>query len=134
MAAAATTPDYGLDAPVQVKHMFSRGGWTLGFALVLYFINHTEYPGPAARMCGVIALVGLAFLAVGWVMVWSSRTAKLQLREELLDSLGLKGDEKLLDAGCGRGLLAIGAAKRLKGGRVTAVDVWNPHDLSGNSV
>ena len=34
---------------------------------------------------------------------------------------------------CGRGLLAIGAAKRLKTGKVTGIDVWNPQELSGNS-
>ena len=35
--------------------------------------------------------------------------------------------------GCGRGLLSIGAAKRLKTGKVTGIDVWNPQELSGNS-
>ncbi len=136
MAAAATAggvPDYGLDAPRVVRSMFSRGAWTLAIALVLYFVNRSDYPGPAARMCGVLALIALGFLAVGAVMVWSSRVAKLRLRDQLLDSLGLKGDERVLDVGCGRGLLAIGAAKRLKNGKVTGIDVWSPVDLSGNS-
>jgi len=65
--------------------------------------------------------------------MWSSRVAKLRLRDRMLDSLSLKGDEKVLDVGCGRGLLAIGAAKRLKSGKVTGIDVWNPMDLSGNT-
>ncbi len=136
MAAATTAPgnlDYGLDAPGVVRSMFGRAGWMLGVAAVLYFINRAEYPGPAARMCGVLALGGLVCLAVGWIMVWSSRVAKLRLRDRMLDSLALKGDEKILDVGCGRGLLAIGAAKRLKTGRVTGIDIWNPVDLSGNT-
>jgi SAM-dependent methyltransferase len=137
MAAAATTasgpPDYGLDAPRVVRSMFSRAAWTLAFALVLYLVNHSEYPGPATRMCGVLALIGLGFLAAGAVMVWSSRVAKLRLRDQMLDSLSLRGDERVLDVGCGRGLLAIGAAKRLKNGKVTGIDVWSPFDLSGNS-
>ena len=66
-------------------------------------------------------------------MVWSSRVAKLRLRDQLLDSLALRGDERVLDVGCGRGLLAIGAAKRLKNGKVIGIDVFNPFDLSGNS-
>ena len=134
--AAATShggPDYGLDAPRVVRSMFGRAAWMLGIAAVLYFINRTEYPGPAARMCGVLALLGLICLAVGWIMMWSSRVAKLRLRDRMLDSLALKGDEKVLDVGCGRGLLAIGAAKRLKSGKVTGIDVWNPMDLSGNT-
>jgi len=132
-AAVATAPDYGIDAPRIVRSMFSRAAWTLGIALVIYFINRSEYPGPAARMCGVLALIGLAFLAVGAVMVWSSRVAKLRLRDQMLDSLQLRGDERVLDVGCGRGLLAIGAAKRLKNGKVIGIDVWNPFDLAGNS-
>jgi hypothetical protein len=107
-------PDYGLDAPVVVKRMFSRGGWTLAVALALYGINRTQYPGPAGRLLAVLGLIGGMFLTVGAIMVWSSRVAKLQLRDRLLDSLGLNGDEKVLDVGCGRGLMLIGAAKRLK--------------------
>ncbi len=137
MAAAAATasgpPDYGLDAPRIVHSMFSRGAWTLAIALVLYLVNHSEYPGPAARLCGILALIALVFLAIGAMMVWSSRVAKLRLRDQMLDSLALRGDERVLDVGCGRGLLAIGAAKRLKNGKVTGIDVWSPFDLSGNS-
>jgi len=66
-------------------------------------------------------------------MVWSSRVAKLALRDRILDDLALRGDEKILDVGCGRGLLLIGAAKRIRSGRATGVDIWNPQDLSGNS-
>lgn len=136
MAAAATAsgpPDYGLDAPRIVRSMFSRGAWTLAVALVLYVVNRSEYPGPALRMCGVLALIALVFLAIGAVMVWSSRVAKLRLRDQMLDALALRGDERVLDVGCGRGLLAIGAAKRLKNGKVIGIDIWNSLDLSGNT-
>jgi ubiquinone/menaquinone biosynthesis C-methylase UbiE len=63
--------------------------------------------------------------------------AKLKLRDRLIDSLQLRGDEKVLDVGCGRGLLLIGAAKRLgsgKGsGKATGIDIWSNEDLSKNS-
>jgi SAM-dependent methyltransferase len=131
--AEAARIDYGLDAPRIVHSMFSRGGWSLGIGLILFLINRSEYPGPAANLLTALGLIGAAFLAAGAVMVWSSRVAKLELRDRLLDSLNLKGDERVLDVGCGRGLLAIGAAKRLKSGRVTAIDLWSAIDLSGNS-
>jgi ubiquinone/menaquinone biosynthesis C-methylase UbiE len=67
------------------------------------------------------------------VDIWSSRTGKLQMRDRLLDSITWKGDEKVLDIGCGRGLLLIGAAKRLQTGKATGADLWSKHDLSGNS-
>ncbi len=133
VAATPPKPDYGIDAPVTVKHMFSRGGWTLAFGLALFVMNHNEYPGPSEQILGVLGAIGVTFLAVGAFMVWSSRVAKLQLRNELIDSLVLSGDEKILDVGCGRGLLLIEAAKRLtKGGKATGVDIWT-EDLSKNS-
>lgn len=132
-AAGIPKPDYGLDAPVVVKNMFSRGGWALGIGLLMYFINRTEYPEPSSNILSVLGSIGVTFLAVGAFMMWSSRVAKLKLRDELLDSLALKGDEKVLDVGCGRGLLLIGAAKRLPKGKATGIDIWSNEDLSDNS-
>lgn len=130
---AATKPDYGLDAPLVVKRMFSRGAWVLATGLAVYYINRTEYPGPAWRVLGTLGLIGLAFIGIGAFMVWSSRVAKPGLRDKLLDSLGLTGEEKVLDVGCGRGLMLIGVAKRLKTGKATGIDIWSKEDLSGNS-
>ena len=126
-------PDYGLDAPILVKRMFTRAAWTAAIGVALFFINRSEYPDTALKLLVVFCLFGLGFAGVGLYMIWSSRRGKLKLRDELLDSLGLKGEEKVLDAGCGRGLMVIGAAKRLKTGKATGVDVWDPAILSGNS-
>jgi SAM-dependent methyltransferase len=131
--AEAVKIDYGLDAPRLVRTMFSRAAWTLAFGFALFYMNRLEYPGPAAALFAALGLIAAAFGAAGWVMLWSSRVGKLAVRDRLLDALALKGGEKVLDVGCGRGLLAIGAAKRLPTGRVTAIDVWNPFALSGNS-
>jgi arsenite methyltransferase len=133
MAGEKTQADYGLDAPLLVKRMFTRAAWTAAIGVALFLINRKEYPGPAGTLLGVFCAIGAIFAAIGGVMYWSSRTGKLALRDALLDSLGFKGDEKVLDAGCGLGLMGIGAAKRLKTGKVTAVDVWDPSVLSGNS-
>ena len=110
--------------------MFSRGGWTMAFALVMWWMNRVEYPAVSARILIVLGLIAVAFLAAGAIMVWSSRVAKLSLRDRLLDSLALQGSEKILDVGSARGLLAIGAAKRLKSGKVTGLDVSNSADAT----
>ena len=65
-------------------------------------------------------------------MVWDSKVGKLWARDRLLGGLALRGDETVLDVGCGRGLLLIGAAKRLTTGKAVGVDIWNAEDLSGN--
>jgi SAM-dependent methyltransferase len=131
---ADTKIDYGLDAPLTVKNMFGRAGWSLFFGFALWFMNHKEYPGPALSLLTVLGLLGLVFLGVALYMTWSSRTAKLALRERLLDAAGPHGDDKVLDVGCGRGLLLIGAAKRLQAkGRATGIDIWNPEALADNT-
>jgi SAM-dependent methyltransferase len=131
--ATAASVDYGIDAPLVARAWFGRAAWSLGGGLLFWFMNRQEYPGPSARVFGALALVAVVCAAIAWLKIHSSREGKLALREQLLDQLALKGDEKVLDVGCGRGLLAIGAAKRLKTGKVTGIDVWNPQDLSDNS-
>src|ERR1700719_446255 len=102
MAAEATVPDYGLDAPLLVERMFTRAGWTIAIGLAVFIMNRVEYPGPAGTLLGVFCAIGIIFAAIGSYMVWSSRTGKFELRDKLIDSLVLKGDEEALDAGCGR--------------------------------
>lgn len=132
--AEAAAPDYGLDAPGLVRTMFSRAVWTLVFAAVFYLVNMGEYPGPALAFGGAVVLIAAGFAAAGFLMRWYSRAGKLRLRDQIIDALALSGDERVLDVGCGLGLLSIGIAKRLgKAGRVTGIDTWDPRRLRGNS-
>jgi SAM-dependent methyltransferase len=122
-------PDYGLDAPNLVRS-FLIGGFLLlavGLALVLLATDWLTAVGSIAFTFGVI------FTSEGLLMIWSSRYGKLRARDRLLDGLGLTGQENLLDVGCGRGLLLIGAAHRLPNGRAVGVDLWSQVDESGNS-
>jgi cyclopropane fatty-acyl-phospholipid synthase-like methyltransferase len=65
-------------------------------------------------------------------MVWSSKVGKLRERERLLDAVPWRGDETVLDVGCGRGLLLTAAARRIPDGKVIGVDIWQEVDQSGN--
>jgi arsenite methyltransferase len=134
MAEAAAVVDYGLDSPALTRSWFHRAGWTLALGLLVWIINREQYPATAAELLAVLTLIALACAAVAAYRTYSSRTGKLQLREQLLDQLALKGDEKVLDVGCGLGLMTIGVAKRLKTGRATGIDVWSTEELSGNSL
>jgi ubiquinone/menaquinone biosynthesis C-methylase UbiE len=75
---------------------------------------------------------GLSLLATAGVMLWGSKVGKLRMRDRLLDGIPWRGDEQVLDVGCGRGLLLLGAAKRLRTGKAVGVDLWQKEDLSGN--
>jgi arsenite methyltransferase len=123
------TPDYGLDSPHQVHSYAVRGGLIAAFAIGLWISNGYA----ATAISSILIVMGIGYLAASGVMYWSSRVAKLKARDRILDSITWRGDEKVLDVGCGRGLFAIGAAKRLKTGRVTGVDLWRAQDLSGNT-
>jgi arsenite methyltransferase len=126
-------PDYGLDAPKLVKRFAVRGGVMVVFAALLYYANRNSSPAAARSLGSMLLSIGVTFLLVSAFMAWSSRVAKLKMRDRILNSLPWRGDEQVLDIGCGRGLLLIGAAKRLKTGKATGVDIWQSQDLSGNS-
>ena len=125
--------DYGLDAPRMVRRLSSRAFLMLAVAAVLYFVNRTSNPAAALPLAISLGIIGLSFGFAAAVMVLSSRFAKVKVRDLILESIPWRGDENVLDVGCGRGLFMIGAAKRLKNGKATGIDLWNPQDLSGNT-
>ncbi|HEY1760311.1 MAG TPA: class I SAM-dependent methyltransferase [Bryobacteraceae bacterium] len=122
-AAVATGADYGLENRLTVRHMFSRGAWTIAFGLAMFLINRNDYPGPAAHILIALGLIGAAFIAAGMMMVQASRVERFSARDRILDALALTGEERVLDVGCGTGLMLIGVAKKLKAGRVTGLDL-----------
>jgi arsenite methyltransferase len=65
--------------------------------------------------------------------LYSTGPGKLSVWAQVLDALSLRGDEHLLDVGCGRGAVLMLAARRLPGGRAVGVDLWRRRDQSGNS-
>ncbi|HEX9067674.1 MAG TPA: class I SAM-dependent methyltransferase, partial [Ktedonobacterales bacterium] len=139
MRAPAPRADYGLDAPGFVRGCLLIGAVALAAGLVVATVasaggNTTD--GLAVLSFAVArAAVWLGAVSVisGLAMLWSSRYGKPRARDRLLDTLGLGGDETVLDIGCGRGLLLIGAAKRLPRGKAIGVDVWSGRDQSANT-
>lgn len=125
--------DYGLDAPKLVRRFTGRAILFIACAVILYLANRNANPGLALPLASVLFAIGLIFAIMAIVMVFSSRVAKPKIRDRILDGISWRGDESVLDVGCGRGLFLIGAAKRLKTGKATGVDIWSPEDLSGNS-
>ena len=123
--------DYGIDAPPVVRNLALIG--TLGIILGIIFSRVTILSPiitALLRSWGIWA--GGSMLITSLLMVWSSKAGKLRKREMLIESLRLKGNETVLDVGCGRGLLLNEAAKHLPNGKAIGVDLWQTMDQSGN--
>ncbi len=127
--------DYGLDAPTLVQK-FLIGGGALALAGLGILILGILLRGVASIIVasiGVAVLItGISFLLTGMMMIWSSRFGKMHARDKLLDGLNLRGDETVLDLGCGRGLLLTGAAKRVPCGHAIGIDLWSQQDQGDN--
>jgi len=127
------TVDYGLDAPGVFRGLFIGG---LGAAIVGLFLVRWALRGDAGSAVGMAFMVlnsGIACVVIACLMFASSRFGKFYARDRLLARLNLRGDEIVLDVGCGHGLLLIGAAKLLPRGRAVGIDLWSQVDQSNNS-
>src|SRR5262245_55383289 len=117
---------YGDGAPYALAMFaaFGAAGLTIG---IVALVNHAR---PVAATAG---FYGTFFLANALSFFYTTRHGKFQVWSEVLDGLHLRGDEQVLDMGCGRGAVLIAAAKRLTTGRAVGIDQWRTVDQSGNS-
>jgi arsenite methyltransferase len=118
--------DYGYDAPYfPVIFGFLSGAAGLG-AMIFWRQGATR---PAMQM----TLYFVFFLANTGSFLYTTRRGKFIEWDRILDLLHLRGDEVVLDMGCGRGAVLTAVARRLSTGRVTGVDIWSRKDQSGNA-
>jgi SAM-dependent methyltransferase len=73
------------------------------------------------------------FLANFGSFLYTTRRGKFLEWERILDRLDFRGDENVLDMGCGRGAVLTAVGRRLPTGRVTGIDIWSTSDQSGNA-
>ena len=111
---------YGLDAPYLL---------VLPLLLVVVLALQgalAEAPWPFVGAALVVVCTGFG--------LYASTRGKFEVWAELLDELHLRGDEQILDLGCGRGAVLLLAAQHLTGGRVVGIDLWRRRDQSGNTL
>ena len=111
---------YGLDAPYLLPIP------ALYFLLCLVGAVVWRKPGPLIGDALILPCIffGLHTSLRGKFVVWSG----------LLDGLGLSGDERILDIGCGRGAVLLMAAEHLDTGKAVGIDIWKRGDQSGNGM
>jgi arsenite methyltransferase len=122
-------PYYGIDAP--------RMGLALTFIVIAMTIagfflraSNNETATSAAGIIFSIAPTGIILIILILLYI---KVEKFRHRDRMLNMLSWKGDEQVLDIGTGKGLLMIGAAKRLTSGKSFGIDIWNKTDLSNNT-
>lgn len=115
---AASKGRYGIDGPAWLVGL----GGSVVAPLVAVAAGAPRWLLRIPAVTAVPAGLYLHATVRGKFLVW----------EELLDGLGLRGDEQVLDLGCGRGAVLAAVARRVPKGRVTGVDLWRSVDQSGN--
>jgi arsenite methyltransferase len=131
-ATLPTKPDYGVDAPAVMRNMFLFGGACLLMGIF----------GPRRLTFGSVTILPVSmflwtggFLVVeGFLYLLYVKIGKFRHRDKILAMHTWRGDEQVLDVGCGRGLLLAGAAKLVPDGHATGIDIWSNVDMGGNSV
>lgn len=118
--------EYGVDAPYVLVGLAAA-------SVVAFALAGMLFAGSFPWTASLSLLVGVVFAASILSFAWTTRRGKFIVWSELLDALGLRGDEYLLDVGCGRGAVLMLAAKRLPHGRAVGLDLWSTADQSGNS-
>src|ERR1700722_7231554 len=110
---------YGIDAPFAPVFMAVVAALELALAVISGSVR------PLLAALFILAILGFYLYTTlrGKFVVWA----------ELLDQLKLRGDERILDLGCGRGAVLLMAAQHLTTGRAVGVDLWRSVDQSGNS-
>jgi len=126
-------PNYGLDAPGVVRNLTVIGAVLVLLGMLSGTVAADGSFGWLRYLQISFWAPGLAFLLTAAVMVWGSRVGKRWFRDRILDAIPWRGDEQVLDVGCGHGLMLLGAAKRLKIGQAIGIDLWKTEDQAGNS-
>jgi arsenite methyltransferase len=124
--------DYGIDGSFRTV---SAGGQAaiLGVeAAVLLVWSLVSWARGNRLTAALTGAGGLGTIASTALYIYATKAGKFSVWNEILDDLGLRGDETLLDLGCGRGAVLLAAAKRLPRGHAIGIDLWHP-DQTDNS-
>jgi len=117
---------YGFDAPYALVIFACVGVASAVFAALAW----REGPDRTAAMMTFYAVF---FLGNAASFLYTTRRGKFVEWQRILDGLRLRGDERVLDMGCGRGAVLMAVASRLTTGRASGVDIWSTRDQSGNA-
>jgi arsenite methyltransferase len=122
-------PNYGIDAPQSGIAIIVI---VMALIITAFFLKASNNE-PANSIAGVIfSIAPTGFILIILIFLYI-KIEKFRHRDRMINMLPWKGIEQVLDIGTGKGLLMIGAAKRLMKGKSVGIDIWNKADLSNNT-
>jgi SAM-dependent methyltransferase len=117
--------DYGIDAPAYLKKYVILAVVTAAITVSLGVAGFVIYALIVGFLC-----VWNTFWALTWII--GNKIGKLRARDAIISRITWRGDEQVLDVGCGHGLLLVAAAKRLTTGHAVGIDIWSQVDQYDN--
>jgi len=120
MKSAKRHGSYGIDAPYVPALMVTGAVICLG--LIVF-----------ARVSG-LWVTAVILLGMAGVYLHTTLRGKFQVWRTLLADAAIRGHERVLDLGCGRGAVLLMVAEHLPHGRAVGVDIWSVKDQSGNAM
>jgi len=111
--------NYGIDGPLAWPVLLLLVAVLIGAGAIL----HVFWLWAVASVIAVCTGTGLHASLRGKFSAWT----------RLFNEFHFRGDEQILDLGCGRGAILLLAARRLTTGRAVGVDLWRKRDQSGNA-
>jgi arsenite methyltransferase len=124
--------DYGFDGDYRVVSAAGQATIAGGAAAALIALAARSLANGRPVAAGLAGTGAASILATTALFIHTTRVGKFEVWAQILDDLALRGDETLLDLGCGRGAVLLAAAKLLPNGRAIGVDIWRA-DQTGNS-
>lgn len=111
---------YGIDAP------YVPGLMAFGVLICLGLMVFAHWNG--------LWITVLILFALLLLFLHTSLRGKFVVWHEVLDALPWRGDEDVLDIGCGRGAVLLMAAEHVSRGKAVGIDIWSSKDQSGNAM